>query len=229
METAAPGTWMNLVFAFLFISCDWTSTLICTLADPVWLQPHVLQTDSNAHPPRRSAETSCHKAWRPFSPRDSLPSATVITLFLSQDTHCQLFAHLTLQWRRNKFNKYEYFMNIWKKVCPFKNMSISVFFHWIFLMKLCFKLTWRKLCTSWEIIEKIYCNYYTLADINPKQGIHLFSEREWIFFLYSHISEKWFWEHVLIRMTGRWWWTFEVQDTVRWVWEQSLQDSSWRK
>lgn len=75
------------------------------------------------------------------------------------------------------------FMNIWKKVCPSKNMSISVFFHWIFLMKLCFKLTWRKLCTSWETIEKIRCRYYTLADINPKQGIHLFREREWIFFL----------------------------------------------
>lgn len=176
-------------------------------------------------PPRLSVETSCHPGLTPLL-FQGLPLISYgDSLFSFLKTHIANCLHISpFSEEETNLISMNTFMNIWKKVCPFKNMSISIFFHWISFMKLYFKLTWRKLCTSWETIEKICCSYYALADINPKQGIHLFGERECIFFLYSRVSEKWFWERVLIRMTGRCWCTSEVQRTVRRVWEQSLQD-----
>ena len=195
---------------------EWTLCLLFSLSrvtEPLlWYAHWLILSDSSHMFWRQTPMPTLHgallrqAATRPDAP--SLPGTPFHqlrwSLFSFLKTHTANCLHISpCSEEETNLISMNTFMNIWKKVCPFKNMSVSVFFHWIFLMKLCFKLTWRKLCTSWETIEKIYCNYYTLADINPKQGIHLFSEREWIFFLYSHISEKWFWEHVLIRMIGR--------------------------
>lgn len=211
METAAPVTLGKLVFV---ASVFHVTELLLWCAH--WLiLPHAPDRLQCPPPPALCWDQLPSRPDAPSLPGTPFNQLQWLNSFLLK-THIANCLHISpYSEEETNLISMNTFMNIWKKVCPFKICQFQ-YFSIEFLSWNCILNSHEGNCVLHGRQLRKHVAKHMPKDINPKQGIHLFA-KGMHFLLYSHVSEK-----MILRMCvplPGWqvgcWCTSEVQRTVR--------------